>query len=83
MARSESDAAARIDLLCQQITHHNELYYNQAAPEITDAEYDALVRELQVLEAEFYWIDTGCMRQLIHERFNGEHVRKCPQPAQG
>ena len=30
---------------------HNRLYYVEDAPEITDAEYDALFRELQALEA--------------------------------
>ena len=32
------------------IEHHNRLYYEQAAPEITDSEYDALVKELEGLE---------------------------------
>ncbi len=36
-----------------QIAHHNQLYYQDAAPEITDAEYDALDRRLQALEARF------------------------------
>ncbi len=39
--------------LCSKINHHNQLYYNQDQPEITDAEYDALLRELQEIEAEF------------------------------
>ncbi len=39
--------------LCTAIKHHNQLYYNQDQPEITDAEYDALFRELQEIEAEF------------------------------
>lgn len=34
------------------IEQHNRLYYVEDAPEITDAEYDALFRELQALEAE-------------------------------
>ncbi len=46
---SDAAAAAR---LRQQIRRHNELYYNQAQPEIADAEYDALLRELQELEAK-------------------------------
>lgn len=37
--------------LCTIINHNNELYYAQASPEITDAQYDALYRELEVLEA--------------------------------
>ena len=39
--------------LCEEINRHNQLYYNQDQPEITDAEYDALFRELQEIEAKF------------------------------
>jgi len=42
----------RIGKLRQAIERHNRLYYVEDAPEITDAEYDALFRELQALEAE-------------------------------
>lgn len=41
----------RYQSLCHVIRHNNELYYAQAQPEITDAEYDALYRELEALEA--------------------------------
>lgn len=41
---------ARIRELREIIRHHDELYYNQAAPEISDAEYDKLFRELEELE---------------------------------
>ncbi|NJM38888.1 MAG: hypothetical protein HC845_14055 [Akkermansiaceae bacterium] len=34
------------------LDHHNQLYYNQAAPEISDAEYDDLFRQLEMLEAK-------------------------------
>ncbi|MCM2263826.1 MAG: NAD-dependent DNA ligase LigA [Desulfuromonadales bacterium] len=37
--------------LCAEIDRHNRLYYQFDAPEITDAEYDALFRELLDLEA--------------------------------
>ncbi len=33
------------------LTHHNTLYYEQDSPEISDAEYDALFRELQSIES--------------------------------
>jgi len=42
--------AARIKELCELIRHHDNLYYNQATPEISDAEYDKLYRELEELE---------------------------------
>lgn len=36
-----------------QVAHHDELYYRQAKPEISDFEYDLLKRELAELEARF------------------------------
>ncbi len=45
------DAAARHADLAGQIRRANRLYYEEDAPEITDAEYDALFRELVALEA--------------------------------
>ena len=42
----------RIQTLRRQIEHHNRLYYLDAKPEITDQEFDALLRELQDLEAK-------------------------------
>jgi DNA ligase (NAD+) len=46
------DVALRITELRQLIRHHDRLYHELDAPEIPDAEYDLLVRELQRLEAE-------------------------------
>jgi DNA ligase (NAD+) len=47
------DPAARVEELRALIAHHNDLYHRLDAPEIADAEYDALVRELRSLEAEY------------------------------
>lgn len=41
--------AERIQELEEQVRYHSDLYFNQSAPEITDAEFDALVAELQQL----------------------------------
>src|SRR5512138_485185 len=41
----------RVEELRRLVRHHNERYYRDDAPEITDAEYDALFRELLDLEA--------------------------------
>lgn len=40
----------RVDELRRLIERHNRLYYQEDRPEITDAEYDALFRELLALE---------------------------------
>ncbi|MBT8241553.1 MAG: NAD-dependent DNA ligase LigA [Acidimicrobiia bacterium] len=45
-------AQARAIELRELIAHHNVAYYTNDAPEIPDAEYDALVRELAEIEAE-------------------------------
>lgn len=45
-------AAKRIDELRDQIRYHDRKYYVEAKPEISDLEYDRLMKELQRLEAE-------------------------------
>ena len=51
MARNPSPKK-RIEELRAQISHHNEQYYGTDAPEISDAEYDLLMRELRDLETK-------------------------------
>ena len=46
------DPVARTEALRAQIAHHNERYHVLDSPEVTDAEYDELVRELRAIEAE-------------------------------
>ena len=46
------DVAARIEDLRAQINYHNQRYYVMDAPEISDAEYDALMEKLRQLEAK-------------------------------
>ncbi|MFM1654349.1 NAD-dependent DNA ligase LigA [Brevibacillus sp. B_LB10_24] len=46
-------AEQRIEELRKQINHHNRLYHIEDRPEITDQEYDVLMRELQTLEDLF------------------------------
>lgn len=46
------DPLTEIQKLREQIRHHEELYYVHASPEISDAEFDRLVHELERLEAE-------------------------------
>ena len=43
---------ARIDELRKQLEYHNDRYYNQDDPEISDFEYDVMSRELRALEAD-------------------------------
>ncbi|HEX2439136.1 MAG TPA: NAD-dependent DNA ligase LigA [Methylomirabilota bacterium] len=50
---TRADAAQRVTELREQIHRHDHLYYVEARPEVSDAEYDALMRELKALEAQF------------------------------
>lgn len=50
---SEAEAANRLMRLAKEIAKHNRLYHTLDTPEISDAEYDALVRENMALEAQF------------------------------
>src|SRR5215208_7415439 len=50
---SEAEAANRLMRLGKEIARHDRLYHDQDAPEISDAEYDSLVREHRELEERF------------------------------
>ncbi|MHB8769617.1 MAG: NAD-dependent DNA ligase LigA [Syntrophales bacterium] len=47
---NREEARLRMEELTAAILHHNRRYYQLDAPEISDAEYDRLLRELQALE---------------------------------
>ena len=53
MAKDEAQAAKRIAQLRDEIRKHDRRYYEEAAPTISDREYDRLYRELVDLEAKF------------------------------
>src|SRR5690554_6304993 len=50
---SVDEARERVELLRREIARHDRLYYELDAPEISDAEYDALMRELEALEKAY------------------------------
>lgn len=81
MSRANADASAaarRIDTLRREIRRHDVLYFVQNAPEISDQQYDALVRELRDLEAQHPDLITpDSPTQRVGERpLDGfEHVR--------
>src|SRR5580693_1940009 len=52
MAANSKDLVKKIESLREKIRHHEYLYYVVDNPEISDAEFDKLMRELKDLEAE-------------------------------
>jgi DNA ligase (NAD+) len=49
---AENSVKTEIENLRREINYHNELYYQKSAPEISDAEFDALLAKLKKLEEE-------------------------------
>ncbi len=52
-AMTEDEAKAELSRLAEQIAEHDRAYYEQDAPTVTDAEYDALRRRNDAIEAAF------------------------------
>ena len=52
MVPSSKDLEKKIEALREKIRHHEHLYYVLDQPEISDAEFDALMQQLQRLEGE-------------------------------
>ena len=50
---TEAEAANRLMRLAKEIARHDRAYHDRDDPEITDADYDALVAENRALEAKF------------------------------
>ncbi len=53
MSANKAKIQQKLEELRKTIRHHDALYYHQDRPEISDAAYDALFRELQTLEEEY------------------------------
>ena len=52
-ALTREAAERELERLAQEIKRHDELYYNESAPELSDAAYDALRRRNEAIEARF------------------------------
>lgn len=50
---THAEAASRAAFLRQEIDKHNRLYYVEARPVVSDQQFDALLKELQDIEARF------------------------------
>ena len=49
---NKNEIKARIEFLRNELEYHSRKYYVEDAPEISDFEYDKMLRELEILEAE-------------------------------
>lgn len=50
---TEKEAAKLVDKLTEQINYHNDLYYQKSKTEISDFEFDKLLKQLIDIEKEF------------------------------
>jgi DNA ligase (NAD+) len=73
MTPAKKGALARVKKLREQIAHHRRKYFVDDAPEISDAEYDALESELQSIEAEH--------PELVTPDSSTQHVGGAPSDA--
>ncbi len=64
---TEQQAAERILALRKMIDYHSARYYDEDAPEIEDDEFDALTRELRILEEQYpHLITPDSYTQRVH-----------------
>lgn len=80
LAGTPEAARERIEQLRVEIAYHDDLYYKKASPEISDAEYDALKRELRGLE-KAYPLEAD--RQALVETVGDDRTGDLPERQHG
>lgn len=74
---TEADAANELMRLAKQIAYHNKRYHAEDTPEISDAEYDALVRRNNELEAAFpHLVRADSPNKLVGAAVDGSGLKK-------
>ncbi|WP_257265586.1 hypothetical protein [Endozoicomonas sp. ONNA2] len=70
----QREATEQIGRLSDEVAYHDELYFNQNAPIISDGEYDDLLARLKYWQACFPSIATGKpLSQTLHNRYTIHH----------
>lgn len=70
------DALGQITALREKLRYHNEKYYNEDAPEISDYEYDMMQRELRALEeAHSEYADADSPTQRVGGAVSGRFAK--------
>ncbi|WP_419833592.1 DNA ligase LigA-related protein [Endozoicomonas atrinae] len=71
---NQDEATENISVLSDEVAYHNELYFNQNVPIISDGEYDALVEKLTVWQECFPSIETEkSSLQTPHNQYTIHH----------
>ena len=65
---TEDEARDELAALAEEIQHHDRLYYAEAAPEVSDAEYDALRQRNAALEDDRPEASMCCLRETYQNR---------------
>ena len=75
MPKNEAQAAKRVAQLRKEIEAHNRRYYEEAAPSISDRDYDRLYQELVDLETQFPQLIDARLADSARGRQAAESVR--------
>jgi DNA ligase (NAD+) len=74
---TEADAANELMRLAKQVAYHNRRYHAEDTPEISDAEYDALVRRNNELEVAFpHLVRADSPNSLVGAAVDGSGLKK-------
>ncbi len=74
-----SEAQNRAKVLRETIRHHDQKYYDEAAPEVSDFEYDRLYRELKDLEETYPSLKTkDSPTQKVRDAVTSKHFKTLP-----
>lgn len=75
---TDSDAAAELERLARLIAYHNARYHTDDAPEISDADYDALIAENAAIETAFPHLVRADSPSFRIGAAPAEHMAKVP-----